>query len=120
MYLFFCESRTVWATILSAKTLIIHGNFLFGDSYKLWVEVDSSFDSAFYEISWVVTQDYTTVIKKGTGSVIAFTLNNKNVSYAPEIRISLITKRDWHRFHNVDDIIEIHYQEVLPPIEDTY
>lgn len=94
--------------------------FRSGDSYKLWVEVDSSFDSAFYEISWVVTQDYTTVIKKGTGSVIAFTLNNKNVSYAPEIRISLITKRDWHRFHNVDDIIEIHYQEVLPPIEDTY
>jgi len=31
---------------------------------------------------------------KGTGSVIDFTLNNKNVLYAPEIQIFLITKRD--------------------------
>lgn len=91
-----------------------------GDSYKLWVEVDSSFDSAFYEISWIVKQDYTTVIKMGTGSVIDFTLNNKNVSYAPEIYISLITKRDWHRFHDVDDIIKLNYERILPPIEDTY
>lgn len=91
-----------------------------GDSYKLWVEVDSSFDSTFYEISWIVKQDYTTVIKRGKGSVIDFTLNNKNVSYAPEIQISLITKRDWHRFHDVDDIIKLSYERVLPPIEDTY
>ncbi|MDE7404052.1 MAG: hypothetical protein K2M81_02990, partial [Lachnospiraceae bacterium] len=91
-----------------------------GDSYKLWVEVDSSFDSTFYEISWIVRQDYKTVIKKGTGSVIDFTLNNKNVSYAPEIQIYLITKRDWHRFQDVDDIIKINYEQILPPIEDTY
>lgn len=91
-----------------------------GDSYKLWVEVDSSFDSSFYEIHWRVMQDYTTVIKKGTGSVIDFTLNNKNVSYAPEIHISLVTKRDWHRFHDIDDIIKLNYKQILPPIEDTY
>ena len=94
--------------------------FRSGDSYKLWVEVDSSFNSDLYEISWIVTQDFTTVIKKGTGSVIYFTLNNKNVSYSPEIKIFLTTKRDWHRFHNFDDIIELHYEQVLPPIEDTY
>ena len=63
-----------------------------GDQYKLWVEVDSSFDSSFYEIRWVVKQDYTTLIKKGTGNVIDFTLTNKNVSYAPEIHIDLTTK----------------------------
>lgn len=91
-----------------------------GDSYKLWVEVDSSFDSSFYEIVWVVKQDFTTVIKKGTGNVIEFTLNNKHVSYAPEINISLVTKRDWHRFHEVDDVIKLNYKQVLPPIEDTY
>ena len=28
-----------------------------GDCYKLWVEVDSSFDSSFYEIHWMVKQD---------------------------------------------------------------
>lgn len=91
-----------------------------GDSYKLWVEVDSSFDSVFYEIHWRVMQDYTTVIKKGTGNVIEFTLNNKNVSYMPEIQISLVTKRDWHRFRDVDDIIKLSFEKVLPPIEDTY
>mgnify|MGYP004454253287 CR=1 FL=1 len=91
-----------------------------GDSYKLWVEVDSSFDSSFYEIRWTVKQNYTTVIKKGTGCAIEFTLNNKNVSYAPEIQISLVTKREWHRFHDVDDIIKLNYEQVLPPIEDTY
>ena len=91
-----------------------------GDRYKLWVEVDSSFDSSFYEITWIVKQDYTTVIKKGTGNVIEFTLNNKHVSYSPEINISLVTKRDWHRFRGVDDIIKLSYEEVLPPIEDTY
>ncbi len=94
--------------------------FRSGDTYKLWVEVDSSFDSTFYEISWIVKQDYTTLINKGTGNVIEFTLNNKNVSYAPEIYISLVTKRDWHRFHDEDDVIVLHYNQVLPPIEDMY
>ncbi len=91
-----------------------------GDSYKLWVEVDSSFDSSFYEIKWVVKQDFRTDIKKGTGNVIEFTLSNKHVSYAPEIYISLVTKRDWHRFHEVDDMIKLNYENVLPPIEDAY
>lgn len=91
-----------------------------GDSYKLWVEVDSSFDSSFYEITWIVKQDYTTVINKGTGNVIEFTLNNKHVSYAPEIDITLTTKREWHRFHDIDDRIKLNYKQVLPPIEDTY
>lgn len=91
-----------------------------GDSYKLWVEVDSSFDSSSYEVSWVVTQDRTMVINSGKGCVVDFTLNNKNVSYQPRIRISLITKRDWHRFHDEDDVIELCYDETLPPIEDTY
>lgn len=91
-----------------------------GDSYKLWVEVDSSFDSSFYEVNWAVKQSCTTIIKKGTGNIIEFTLSNKNVSYAPEIQITLVTKREWHRFHEIDDIIELNYERVLPPIEDTY
>lgn len=91
-----------------------------GDSYKLWIEVDSSFPSSFYTIKWAVVQDLTTVVAKGTGDTISFTLTNKNVSYAPEIRLELTTKRDWHRFHDVDDMVALHYSKVLPPIEDTY
>lgn len=91
-----------------------------GERYKLWVEVDSSFDQSFYEIAWIVKRDYSTILKKGTGSVIDFALTNKDVSYAPEISIVLKTKRDWHRFHDIDDYIDIHFENVLPPIEDTY
>lgn len=91
-----------------------------GERYKIWVEVDSSFDNSFYEIKWIVKQDYKTEIKKGTGNVIDITLTNKNVSYAPEINIVLTTKRDWHRFHEIDDSIKLNYERVLPPIEDTY
>lgn len=47
-------------------------------------------------------------------------LNNKNVSYAPEIKIPLITKRDWHRFHDVDDSIKLNYERICPPVEDPY
>lgn len=91
-----------------------------GDEYKLWVDVDSSFDASFYDIKWIVKQDYTTVINKGTGNVISFALTNKNVSYSPTIVIELTTKRNWHRFHEIDDIVELHYERVLPPIEDTF
>lgn len=91
-----------------------------GEEYRLWIEVDSSFDSSFYNISWLVKQDYTTVINKGTGNEINFVLTNKNVSYAPEIIIELVTKREWHRFHEIDDSIKMNLQRVLPPIEDLY
>ena len=94
-------------------------SFRSGDEYKLWLEVDSSFDSSFYEIRWIVTQHYNTLISKGTGSIIQFALTNKNVSYAPDIVIELTTKRDWHRFHEVDDRVVLHFGRVLPPIEDT-
>lgn len=94
--------------------------FRSGDSYKLLLEVDSSFDQSFYTIRWIVKQDIRTIIKEGTGSIIEFTLDNRNVSYAPEIYITLTTKRDWHRFHDIDDVVQLHYMPVLPPIEDTF
>lgn len=94
-------------------------SFRSGDEYKLWLEVDSSFDSSFYEIRWIVKQGYNTLISKGTGSIIQFALTNKNVSYGPDIVIELTTKRDWHRFHEVDDRVVLHFGRVLPPIEDT-
>lgn len=91
-----------------------------GERYKMWIEVDSSFDQNFYEIAWVVNRDYSTILKKGTGNVIDFTLTNKDVSYSPEITILLTTKRDWHRFRIVDDHITLNFDQILPPIEDTY
>ena len=91
-----------------------------GDYYKLWVEVDSSFNSSFYEINWVIIQGISEEIKRGMGNTIEFSVNNKNVSLSPSIRLFLTTKRDWHRFRDFDDILVLEYDTVLPPIEDTY
>ena len=63
-----------------------------GDDYKLWVEVDSSFDSSFYEIKWIITQMITDVIAKGSGTEIRFQPTNKNVSYSPTIKIGPMSR----------------------------
>lgn len=91
-----------------------------GDEYKLWVEVDSSFDCSLYEIHWIVKYSLSDIIEKGNGNVIQFSVANKHVSYSPEINIFLITSKEWHRHGHFDDIIIIHLEEVLPPIEDLY
>lgn len=91
-----------------------------GDRYKIWIEVDSTFDKSQYDISWIVTKTLGEKIKTGTGSVIDFEVENKHVSYSPTIYVTLTTKKDWHRFGKHDDSIEMHLESVLPPIEDTY
>lgn len=90
-----------------------------GDEYRLWLEVDSSFDPSFYEISWNVQRLFEP-FAKGKGCEIRFKVSNKEVSYAPTIHIALTTKRDWHRFHDEDDRVKISLEQVLPPIEDTF
>jgi len=91
-----------------------------GDEYKLWVEVDSSFDSSAYDINWRVEYSINDLLAKGSGNEISFTATNKAVSYSPEIIVILKTKKEWHRFGKSDDWIKIRLNEVLPPIEDTY
>ncbi len=90
-----------------------------GECYKLWAEVDSSFDSSFYEVRWRIRQ-LVDVIREGEGNVVEFIPDDKNVSYSPEIIFSLITKRGWHRFQAVDDMLVVSLGDVRPPIEDTY
>ena len=91
-----------------------------GDSYKLWVETDPSFDSALYEISWGVRYYGNEIIKKGVGKIIEFAVENKHVSYSPTIIIVLTTNKKWHRHGTFDDSVEIRLEEILPPIEETY
>lgn len=91
-----------------------------GESYRLILEVDDSFQEDFYEIEWVVIYGLCEVIAKGKGNIIEFKVDDKCVSFAPEIRVSLITKRSWHRFAsiNCDDRFVMKLSQVLPPIED--
>lgn len=91
-----------------------------GEDYKIWLEVDGSFDSSFYEIEWKIIQSVNDVIKKGIGKDIEFTPEIGNVSYAPEIYVFLTTKRNWHRCGTYDDVVVISLGKTLPPIEDSY
>lgn len=114
------DTRYTWSVHLN-HGLVPKVQLHSGDTYKLWVEVDSSFNNSLYEISWSVSYLFKP-IAKGTGTEISFAVTNKVVSSSPTIRIKLKTKKEWHRFGNIDcdDLVEIHLADVLPPIEDTY
>lgn len=93
-----------------------------GESYRLILEVDASFPEDFYTIEWYVNYGICDLIAKGQGNIIEFIVDDKCVSYSPRISASLITKRSWHRFANIncDDYFEIYLSEVYPPLEDNY
>lgn len=93
-----------------------------GDVYKLKVEVDQSFNAIDYNISWVTNDGTYKYVSEGNGTEILFKATNKMVGKRPDIKIYLISNKEWHRFSNIDcdDYICLHLNEVLPPIEDTY
>ena len=97
-------------------------NLRSGEGYKLWLDVDSSFDSSLYDIWWHVEKPFIVdgVIAKGTGKEISFIATNQLVSYSPEIVINVIQKKEWHRLGTMDDYIVVTLGEVLPPIDETY
>lgn len=95
-----------------------------GDSYRLELEVDSSFSEDFYEIKWCVYLGISPsdCIARGKGKTIEFTVNDEAVSLSPTIFVALTTKRSWHRsgYSKCDDVVYVYLDPVLPPIEDTY
>jgi len=92
-----------------------------GDCYKLWVEVDSSFDSSSYGVMWrLETSSFGNIVSKGTGNETNFYATNEMVSYSPSIRFILTQNKQWHRFRKYDDSVEIMLGQILPPIEDVY
>lgn len=91
-----------------------------GDHYKIWAEVDSSFDSSNYSVSWGILTSAFDLVQNGTGTEITFIPTNKWVSHSLTIRMSLTTNKDWHRIGNLDDMVSISLADILPPIEETY
>ena len=92
-----------------------------GECYTVELEVDSSFPTDMYRIEWSVEAGFRTILT-GCGSTIEFVFTDPMVSLTPKIEVKLITNRSWHRFasQDCDDLVRIHLNEVLPPIEDTY
>lgn len=93
-----------------------------GASYRVILEVDSSFPENFYSIEWRVTCGFSRLLAEGRGNTIDFSVDDTIVSFYPEITAKLITKRPWHRFGNIkcDDYLEMHLEEVYPNVADDY
>lgn len=85
-----------------------------GDTYKIWIEVDSNFPEDFYEIIWTMHDK-----QVGTGKAFEYTININDVSDYLILGCVLITKRVWHKYsHTFDDSYSTTFAQVLPPIED--
>ena len=87
-----------------------------GDTYKIWVEVDSNFPDDFYEIIWTMHDE-----QVGTGKYCEYTISLDDVSDHLNLSCVLKTKRAWHKYlHLYDDSYSTTFAQVLPPIADTY
>lgn len=87
-----------------------------GESYKVWVEVDGSFNENTYVISWCYECGEHKV--KGKGNCVEISFTDDMVSYPLHIQFSLKTINSWHRMAvcDCDDILEINYKRILPPV----
>ena len=97
-------------------------NLKSGETYRIILEVDNSFPLDFYCINWEI--EYCCKIDKyeTNSNILEFKIDDKFVSLNLRIKAYLKTKRAWHRFANIDcdDFVEIHLEEILPPINDDY
>ena len=84
-----------------------------GDVYEVWVEVDPSFPSDFYEIVWYVHDKLV-----GEGSHFKYVISIKDVSSPIFIHAELRTHREWHLSGGTDDWFQTYLGRILPPIED--
>jgi hypothetical protein len=85
-----------------------------GDSIRLEVEVDSSFDPETYAIDWVVGN--VQYGETGTGTYFTLAILRKHVSERLDIRVMLKSRKEWHRHGSFDARLSVTYK-VLPPIE---
>lgn len=87
-----------------------------GESYKVWVEVDGSFNENAYTVSW--KYECGEHKAKGQGNCVEISFTDDMVSYPLHIQFSLKTVNSWHRMaaKNCDDILEMNYECILPPV----
>ena len=87
-----------------------------GEFYKVWVEVDGSFNENTYTISWKYECGEHKV--NGQGNYVEISFTDDMVSYPLHIQFSLKTINSWHRMaaKDCDDILKMNYECILPPI----
>jgi hypothetical protein len=81
-----------------------------GDSLRLEVEVDSTFDPGRFAIEWNSSSGDT-----GTGLSFTLGLQAKHVDERANIQVLLISDQVWHRMGHCDARISLFYK-ILPPV----
>lgn len=81
-----------------------------GDTLVAQIEVDQSYDRSGYNVFWRGFG-----FRDIEGNIASIAIGNAHVGVQVELVFRVITHRDWHRQHGVDDQIIIVYR-VLPPI----
>ena len=106
------EEHTISATFFM-KNFIENHSFHVGDIYKIWVEVDSSFNDNEYEIKWRYNADRTH--KKGSDNEKEFSLifTEQQIGSDAYIECTLIQKKAWHKHKGYEHKVDIRFQ-VLP------
>lgn len=82
-----------------------------GDSLKVEIEVDQSFDRKNYTISWHLGRRG--VINDNSGSIF-IEIEVGDVATQFEFRVTVTSRLDWHEFGLCDDSLSVIYR-VLPP-----
>ncbi|MBJ7428820.1 MAG: hypothetical protein JHD28_07685 [Bacteroidia bacterium] len=83
-----------------------------GDILTLEVEVDPSFDSNDYTITWASAKG----IQSVSGKKLILQISEKNVAQQFDIQCRVLSKKAWHRMHMGADDFMIFYYKVLAPI----
>ena len=82
-----------------------------GDTLVAEIEIDPSFAPNDYDVIW-----YVFAADNGNSPTARVLITNKHVGEQFELRFTIKTKKEWHRFHDCDEGLTVLYR-VLPPIE---
>ncbi|HEY4848774.1 MAG TPA: hypothetical protein VIH87_13560 [Methylocella sp.] len=82
-----------------------------GDTLVAEIEIDPSFAPNDYDVIW-----YVFAADNGNSPTARVLITKKHVGEQFELRFTIKTKKEWHRFHDCDEGLTVLYR-VLPPIE---
>ena len=91
--------------------IVGHGDIQVGEILTAEVEIDPSFDQNEYDVSW-----YIFGAESGCGPLVQIPIGLHHVGEQFELKFTVISKREWHRFFQCDDALGLLYR-VPPPIE---
>ena len=96
----------------SQFNVIIQPEYEVGDSYSVQIEVDSSFPPDSYSIRWSIRGKEITEYKNQKH--LSITFSTAEIGQVLIVNCKLITTREWHRYYDCDDEMNLLFT-VLPP-----